>query len=384
MSTAVELPAPSSAALHSSNELAALIRAEIEAAGGWIDFSRYMQLVLYAPGLGYYSAGAAKLGPSGDFVTAPELGSLLGRALATTLETELATIPAPAILELGAGTGKLAAQVLEALAELGHRHVRYLILETSADLRERQRRHLARFGERIEWLDGLPADPIEGAVLANEVLDALPVSRFVKRGGAVVPLGVVARGSQFEWQEGAANAQLTAAVERLELDLGAKLADGYASEICLLLPAWIAELAAAVQRGSLLFVDYGLPRREYFHEQRTDGTLMCHYRHRAHGNPFLYPGLTDVTAWVDFSACADAAAAAGLTVAGFTTQAQFLLTTLAAQPPPSAIDPAAIGELNALKTLLLPGEMGERFKVLLLRKGSEGAALPGRDMRARL
>ena len=381
---AAHLPAPSSDALQLSNALATRIREEIESAGGWMDFARYMQLVLYAPGLGYYSAGSTKFGASGDFVTAPELSNVLGRALATTMASELHGIAVPTILELGAGSGKLAAQILDALTARGRGDVAYRILEPSADLRERQSRALQRFGDRVTWLERLPDTPIDGAVLANEVIDALPVSRFAIRGGKTYPLGVACRGGRFQWQEGPQIEALTAAIEELESKLGGKLADGYVSEICPLLPAWIRELAAVLRCGSLVFVDYGLARRDYYHEQRSDGTLVCHYRHRAHDDPFVYPGLTDVSAWVDFSACADAGIAAGLDVAGFTTQAQFLLGALAAHPLQSAIDPTAIGELNALKTLVLPGEMGERFKVLLLRKNLDAVPLPGRDFRDRL
>jgi SAM-dependent MidA family methyltransferase len=188
----------------------------------------------------------------------------------------------------------------------------------------------------------------------------------------------------FAWAEGGADPDLDAAVAAIEDRLGGRLADGYRSELCALLPAWIASFAAVLERGSMLFVDYGLPRREYYHPERSAGTLRCHYRHRAHDDPFLYPGLQDLTAWVDFSACADAAAATGLAVAGFTTQAQFLLATLAAEPPPAATDAAALRALAALKTLVLPGEMGERFKVLKLNVGAGGEALPGRDFRDRL
>ena len=381
----IELPEPSADALEISAELKRVIRAELRASGGWLDFARYMELALYAPGLGYYSAGSTKLGPSGDFVTAPELGDLLGRALARTLRAELAELSSPLILELGAGSGALAAQILDAFFG---RDVSYLILEPSADLRERQRRALARFGARVAWLERLPEQPIAGAVIANEVLDALPVSCFVKREARVVPRGVVANGDGFAWAEGAERRDLADAVASLERALVAPLAEGFKSEIALALPAWLASVAAALDRGCMLFVDYGLPRREYYHPQRSSGTLICHYRHRAHADPFLWPGLQDLSAWVDFSACADAARAAGLDVAGFTTQAQFLLATLAAEPPGTGVDAAALRERSAQKTLLLPGEMGERFKVLLLRKGETGAAarepLPGRDLRGRL
>ncbi len=220
MAASVDLPSPSPAALEVSEELTRVIRAEIRAAGGWLDFARYMQLALYAPGLGYYSAGSTKLGPSGDFVTAPELSGLLARALARTLRAELAEIASPAILELGAGSGALAAQLLDALADL---RPSYLILEPSADLRERQGRALARFAGRVSWLDRLPERPNMNAVVANEVLDALPVSRFAKRGGRVLPRGVVDRGDSFEWADGPERDDLTAAVGALEHALGAPL-----------------------------------------------------------------------------------------------------------------------------------------------------------------
>ncbi len=379
MAAPASVPPPSPAALEVSAALARLIRAEIRAAGGWLDFARYMDLVLNAPGLGYYSGGSTKLGPSGDFVTAPEISGLFGRALARTLRAELSDVPAPVILELGAGSGALAARMLDALVDL---EPSYLILEPSADLRERQVSALARFAGRVTWLDRLPAEPSVHAVVANEVLDALPVSRFAKRGARVVPRGVVERDDEFAWADGPEHGDLAAAVGALERALGAPLADGFESEIALQLPAWIAAVAAVIDRGCMLLVDYGLVRREYYHPQRSSGTLICHYRHRAHADPFLYPGLQDVSAWVDFSACADAARAAGLDVAGFTTQAQFLLATLAAEPPGSGTDAAAIRERAALQTLLLPGEMGERFKALLLRKGAASSGpLPGRDLR---
>ncbi len=384
MTFATSVPAPTIEALELSNELAARIRAEIDSAGGWIDFSRYMELALYAPGLGYYSAGSAKLGAAGDFVTAPELGDLFGKAVALQLGPALEALASPVLLELGAGTGSLAAHVLDALELLGERRVRYLILEPSADLKARQQAALQRFGDRVEWLDALPAAPFEGAVLANEVLDALPVTRFVKRGFRALPLGVVTRGESFEWAEGAEQAGLTEAVAALERELGKTLADDYRSEICSVLPAWLEAVAARLERGVMLFADYGLVAREYYHSQRSDGTLICHYRHRAHADPFLHPGLQDITAWVDFTACANAAAAAGLGVDGFTTQAQFLLGTLAAAPAGFAAMPMSPREAAALKTMVLPGEMGERFKILWLRKGGASLPLAGRDLRDRL
>jgi SAM-dependent MidA family methyltransferase len=379
----VALPVPSDAALQQSAALAAEIRAAIERAGGWLDFERYMDLALYAPGLGYYSAGSTKLGAAGDFVTAPELSGALGRALATTLEAELAALGSHEVLELGAGSGALATQLLESFAKLGH-EIRYRILEPSADFRQRQRQTLARFADRVEWLERLPEAPFAGVIVANEVLDALPVCRFTIVGANARALGVVARGGGFEWGEPRRVPAVTAAAATLERRLGRSLPNGYSSELCLLLPAWLRALAASLERGSVLFADYGLVRAEYYHEQRASGTLICHYRHRAHDDPFLYPGLQDITAWVDFSAVADAARAAGFEIGGFTTQGHYLLNVLTVLPAGLGIDLTAPREQSALQTLILPGEMGERFKVLLLRKGLDGPPLPGRDFRARL
>ena len=378
-----ELPVPSDDARRVSAALVAEIRREIECAGGWIEFARYMELALYAPGLGYYSAGSAKLGTAGDFVTAPELGRSFGRALAVTLATELDVLGAHDVVELGAGSGVLAAQLLETFAEHG-RDVRYRILEPSADLRERQQRALAPFADRVQWLERLPEAPFRGVVVANEVLDALPVSRFEIESGAPRGLGVVATGDGIGWGASRPLPEIAAAVLEVERTLARALPNGYRSEVCLSLPAWFRALAASIERGSLLFVDYGLVRADYYHEQRVDGTLVCHYRHRAHDDPFLYPGLQDITAWVDFSACAEAAAAAGFAVAGFTTQGQYLVNVLAALPPEAALGLDSPREQSALKTLILPGEMGERFKILLLRKNVDGPALPGRDFRHRL
>jgi SAM-dependent MidA family methyltransferase len=374
---------PSEEALRVSAELCSVIRREIAREGGWMDFSRYMDLALYAPGLGYYSAGSAKFGPAGDFVTAPELSPILGRALAATLATELTSCGAGTVLELGAGSGALALQLLDTWAALG-RDVEYWILEPSADLRARQQTALQRHASRVRWLDGLPAEPFAGAIVANEVLDALPVSRFAKDAAETLAIGVASEGQSFRWEERPAGPQLAAAVGELERRLDTPLPDGYRSELCPQLPAWLRALTDSLERGSLLFVDYGLAASEYYHAQRSGGTLICHYRHRAHTDPFLYPGLQDITAWVDFSAVAASALPLGCTVGGFTTQGQYLAECLAAAPDLMTSAAASPREQSALKTLLLPGEMGERFKVLLLRKDTVGPSLPGRDFRHRL
>jgi SAM-dependent MidA family methyltransferase len=374
------LPLPGDDALARSRALAALIHREIAASGGWIGFERYVELALYTPGLGYYSGGSEKFGRTGDFVTAPELSNVLARALAAALAPWLRTHTPPTILELGAGNGTLALQVLEALAALGLGDVRYRILEPSAELGRRQRERLAPFPRQFEWLERLPEEPFNGVILANEVVDALPFTCFVKRHGVAVPVGVRSAGERFEWVEGPPQPALERAVAGLEERLDAPLADGYRSEIRLVLPAWLDALAGTLVRGAVLLVDYGYTRRDYYRPERGQGTLMCHYRHRAHGDPFLYPGLQDITAWVDFSACADAGLAAGLDVAGYTTQAQLLLGALG-EGLVSERERSSLAAMGALKTLLLPGEMGERFNALLLTKGGGALSLPGRDFR---
>jgi SAM-dependent MidA family methyltransferase len=381
--SSIALPVPSDEALRVSAELKAAIHAEIARAGGWIDFSRYMELALYAPGLGYYSAGSMKFGPAGDFVTAPELSAVLGRSLASTLSAELATHDARTVLELGAGSGVLAAQLLDAWATLD-RSIDYWILEPSADLRARQQAALQRFAPRVRWLDRVPAEPFNGVIVANEVVDALPVSCFAKGAAGMLGIGVANEADGFRWASRDAGLDVAAAVQELERRLGVPLPSGYRSELRPQLSAWLGALTRSLERGSLLFVDYGLVATEYYHPQRSGGTLICHYRHRAHGDPFLYPGLQDITAWVDFSALAAAGVAAGCTVGGFTTQGQYLAECLATETEFLASAFASPREQSALKTLILPGEMGERFKLLLLRKGTYGPPLPGRDLRHRL
>ncbi len=371
----VNVPEPDSHALAVSEELTARIRDELVKEGGWLSFERYMERVLYEPGLGYYSGGSVKFGPLGDFVTAPEISPLFGRALARQLLPLLGQLNAPVILELGGGSGRLAASILTELSDHASLFPEYQILEVSADLRDRQRSELASFGEQVSWLDELPADFFEGVIVANEVVDAFPVTRFVKHNNDVRVLGISGEGKGFAWAEAAGDPELSAGIRALETRLGSVLPVGYCSEISRRLSPWLASLTERLTRGALLIIDYGLVEHEYYHPSRSDGTLICHYRHRAHTDPFLYPGLQDISAWVDFSACAAAAVDTGLTVAGFTTQGQFLLERLGFSSTRVSAE-----EAQALKTLVLPGEMGERFKLLLLTRSIEGT-LPGRDFR---
>ena len=377
MSTPFELPALSPEEAGHSARVAARVRAAIESAGGWIGFARYMELVLYEPGLGYYSAGARKFGAAGDFVTAPEAAPLFSRCLAVQCEQVLRALGGGDLLEFGAGSGLMAAGVLAELERRGSLPRRYRILDVSADLRERQRATLERLVPglvgRVEWLDRLP-ERHTGVVLANEVLDALPVERFVIRRGEVRALGVAWHDGQPAWAEAPAPPGLAAAVRDLERDLGRTLPEGYVSEVGLLLPGWLAALGAALERGVAVLIDYGLPRREYYSPERSAGTLLCHSRHRWHDDPFARPGLQDLTAWVDFTAVADSAVAAGLDIAGYTTQAHFLLGSGLDEFLGAAADLDVAGRAHLSRQAMLltmPGEMGERFKVIALARDCE-------------
>lgn len=368
-------PMPGADAVEVSLRLVDRIMAEIADSGGMIGFDRYMEMALYEPGLGYYSAGAARFGSAGDFVTAPLVSPLFSRTLARQCAECLGNLGAAAVvLELGAGTGDMAADVLAELETLGQVPEQYLILEVSATLRQQQRDTLQRkvpeLLDRVQWLDALPAEPLEGVLLANEVLDALPVQRFRQQADKVMEGCVGARDGRFVWVERPAGEPLGEAVAAIAADLGAPLPDGYVSEFCPALRPWLASLADVFRRGVMLFIDYGYPRAEYYHPQRAMGTLVCHYRHRAHDDPLILPGLQDITAFVDFSAVAESASHAGLDVLGYAPQAQFLLAAglldIVQQMPAGRDEREALLLAQQVKTLTLPGEMGERFKVLAL------------------
>jgi SAM-dependent MidA family methyltransferase len=348
------------------------MRDDIAAHGGWIGFARYMELALYAPGLGYYSAGAKKFGAAGDFVTAPEISPLFARTLARQAGQVLRDT-AGDVLELGAGTGRLAAQMLLELQRMETLPSRYRILEVSAYLREVQQETLAsllppELLRRVEWLDALP-DALIGFAFGNEVLDALPAHIVAWCEDGIFERGMAWENGRIAWQERPlADGALLEAAQQLALP------PGYVSEICLATPALIASLAAMLQRGVLLFVDYGFPRREYYHPQRASGTLMCHYRQHAHDDLLLYPGLQDITAHVDFTAVAEAGVGHGLQLLGYASQAQFLLncgiTELMAEVPPADMA-AYLPLVSQAQKLLSPAEMGELFKVIALGKGVE-------------
>ncbi|RXZ30971.1 class I SAM-dependent methyltransferase [Oxalobacteraceae bacterium CAVE-383] len=386
----LQLPAPSGDALAASASLQRLIADEIRHRQGWIPFARYMELALYAPHVGYYSGGAAKLGKDGDFTTAPELSPLFGATLAR-LAAEMFAPPfpqtAPAIMEFGAGSGKLAGDILTELAAHGIAPERYLIVEISPQLRARQQQTLAAF-PNVQWLDRWPAQ-FSGVVIGNEVLDAMPVSLVVRRADGWCERGVA-------WNEsGEGEGGFVFEDRPCEPALVAQIPDadalpiGYLTEVHPTAAAFMRSLAALLcgdgddaaaaakqpepepePGGALaLLIDYGFPGHEYYLGQRSQGTLMCHYRHHAHPDPFYLPGLQDVTAHVDFTAMAQAAVEGGLDLLGYTSQAGFLLGAgigdlLLRTPPEQAAQ--YLPQANAVQKLISPAEMGELFKVLAL------------------
>ncbi|WP_454457595.1 class I SAM-dependent methyltransferase [Thauera phenylacetica] len=377
------LPQPSADALAQSARLLETIEAELAAAGGWIPFARYMELALYAPGLGYYSGGARKFGPGGDFITAPELTPLFGQALAAQVE-QVMRASAPELIEVGAGTGLLAADLLLELERRDCLPERYGILELSGELRERQFDTLAakapHLAVRVQWLDALP-ERFAGAVVANEVLDVMPVHLVVSRAEGLFERGVAIAADaagvrRLCWADVPAAGAVAEGARALALPV--PQSGEYVTELNLAGKAWVAAWAERLQAGALLLIDYGYPRAEYYLPSRSGGTLLCYYRHHAHGDPFLWPGLNDITAFVDFTAVAEAGFEAGLDVQGYTTQAQFLfncgvLECLERRGARASAD--YIRAARAVQRLTAPQEMGELFKVIALSRALDGPLL---------
>jgi len=363
------LPPPDEAARAHMRRLHALLRTEMDAEG-FMPFSRFMELALYAPGLGYYAAGTAKFGAGGDYVTAPELSPLFGTALAQQVAQCLAP-DCDTVVELGAGTGRMAADMLGELERLAKLPQRYEIIEVSPDLRARQRETLRTsvpaLCDRVHWLDRLP-DRIRGVVVGNEVLDALPVALVGTPGGRIVEIGIASPpGSQgFTWASRDATGELLQAARELSLP------DEYTTEVHLAARGLVRSIGMALEHGLALFIDYGFPRREYYHPQRSNGTLMCHYRHHSHTDPLCLVGLQDITSHLDFTALAEAAADVGLRTLGYATQAHFLigcgiLDRLCAFDP---MDAGTYARACAgVQPLLSPAEMGELFKVIAFGRG---------------
>lgn len=384
------LPLPDPVAQAHSVRLQKIIAEEMEAAGGLLSFARFMELALYAPGLGYYSGGSLKLGGEGDFITAPECSPLFARCLARQVAQVLTALGEGDVLEVGAGSGVMAADLLESLAAVACLPSRYFILERSGELRARQqallRKRLPHFFDRVVWLTRLPKSGFRGVVVANELLDALPVHCFTLAEEGIAELYVKRDSEQWQWCLGTpSTAELAERIETLRCDLN--LAVGYSSEINLAAEAWIRSIADILAAGMLLLVDYGFARREYYHPERANGTLMCHYRHRAHGDPFILVGLQDITAHVDFTAMAEAGYGVGLGVAGYTTQAAFLLAAGITQLLDNATDDTTrLEQAQWVKKLTMPHEMGELFKVLALTREVDEPLLGFtlRDLRDRL
>ena len=384
------LPVPDREALAISQELSTRIAAEIARHGGWLSFARYMEMALYEPGLGYYSNPGQVFGAAGDFVTAPELTPLFGATLARQVSPWLKD-PALAgsgqvVLEVGGGSGMLAAQLLNALDNVGHHEVRYLILELSAERREHQRQTLKSLAsglmDRVGWLDTFP-ESFAGVVVANELLDAMPVQLFEWQADAEAELqemGVTWVDGQFAWAPRPADAVLTETVTALRNRLGpegAQWHSPYRSEICPAQQAWMRTLADCMTAGVVMLLDYGFAAPEYYHPQRDQGTLMCHYRHRSHADPFLWPGLSDITAHVDFTALARAATTEGFSLVGYTSMAAFLLNAgLLDELADLPREPESFwfAQAQAVQQLISEAEMGELFKVIAFEKNLREAA----------
>lgn len=357
-------------------QIAFYLTERIRQADGWLSFEDWMQAALYAPGLGYYSAGSAKLGHAGDFTTAPEISPLFGQTLARQIAQILHAADSIEVLEFGAGSGALAEAVIPALQAMGLT-VNYQIIELSADLRARQSARLAHLQPSVHWRDTLP-DAFIGCVLANEVLDAMPATLFRwDETGVLVELGV-------GLESRADTASPFCLIERPAADVLARRVaqrmpplPGYRSEINLQAEVWIRQMGQWLARGAAILIDYGFPQHEYYHPQRAQGTLMCHFRHHAHDQPLVLAGLQDITTHVDFTAMADAALEGGLDVLGYTAQGRFLLNSgLAELIPPPGSDTAARGkQLAAINTLLSEAEMGELFKVLAIGRDIDGPLL---------
>ena len=364
----LDMPQPTAEEQSQSKLLCEYIHQQMEQAGGQLSFDRFMELCLYAPGLGYYVAGARKFGAEGDFVTAPEISPLFSRCLARQCVQVLQEIGTGELLEFGAGTGTMAADILTELEQLDSLPLAYYILELSPDLKLRQQETLQQkvpqLMHLVQWLDRLPESGFKGVVLANEVLDAMPVQRFRIESGEVQEHFVC-------WQDGKFVSvwDKPTSVGLLQAVEGLGLGEGFESELNLRAQPWVGSLGCMVDTGAVILIDYGYPQSEYYHPQRSEGTLMCHYRHRTHPDPLILPGLQDITAHVDFSAVADAGLNAGFEISGFTTQTFFLmgcgLDSMLAESDPSDMD-VHMQLAQQVRRLTLPTEMGERFKVLAM------------------
>jgi len=385
----MKLPTPNADAVQHSEKVKQYIADKIQQSDGAISFAEYMEYALYSPGLGYYSAGCIKFGEQGDFITAPEISSLFSRCIAQAISPVLQKIPSATILEVGAGSGKMAADILNQLTAMNVHFDQYCILERSAELKQRQQQTIIeiapQLSKKVQWLDSLPTS-FSGVVIANELLDAMPVQRFKKKNQSVVELTVAFKDAQFVWQEvTSSGSRLEARVSKIERSLGVEFLENYQSEINFAAEDWLASINDMLEIGYILLLDYGYSEKEYFHEQRTQGTLNCYYQHRRHDDPFLYPGLQDITAHIDFTNLADAVLNDNLNTSsnigtdtipslqlnGYTTQSQFLmasgLTDFVTQIGGDVKQQLMLNQ--EIKKLTMPYEMGENVKVIGFEKG---------------
>ena len=381
----LDLPEPSEIEKQHSQKLRDVIVQEINKAGGWIDFAHYMHLALYAPGLGYYSAGLQKFGEQGDFITSPEVSPLFAQSLANPVAKLLAELPDAVVMEFGAGSGKLAAELLQALHEVKQLPEAYYIVELSADLQQRQRQTLEMLVPdllpRVKWLNQLPETQSNLVVIANEVLDAMPVTRFAIQDDQVMQQGVEVNNGELCLSYRVATEEVKQQVDGL--DIVTIKNNEYCSEVNQNIAPWLKSLSGIIRQGAIYLIDYGYTRSEYYAVERDMGTLIGYYRHRSLDEPLWYPGLQDLTAFVDFTAVAEAAVENGLDVDGFTSQGNFLINCGLAElveNRQTETEAEYFKLVQQMKTLSLPGEMGERFKVIGLSKGLD-KNIPGFEMR---
>ncbi len=367
-------PEPDGQAILYSNKLTDVIKEECSKSRGGIPFSRFMQLALYAPELGYYSGGLQKFGAAGDFITAPEVSPIFSQCVARQAAQVIGDLDDASMLEFGAGSGVMAADILHELDKLEQLPTHYYIVELSAELRERQQATIQRvvphLSKRVAWLDALP-EGFDGVIVANEVLDAMPVECFRASDDGFEQLMVCTSNGDLAVQYKDADAAFIEQVRTIEQRRGARFTAGYCSEFNPVLDAWIKELKSTLNKGMVLLIDYGYPVQEYYLDERSNGTLICHYQHRAHADPLWHPGLQDITAFVDFSAVAHAAVEAGFDVSGYTSQAMFLMSSGLEELHQAELSDDPKQQLllaQQIKTLTLPSEMGERFKVMALTK----------------
>lgn len=375
------LPEPSQEQVAHSQQLQQVIKAAIAEQGGQTGFDQYMAMALYQPGLGYYAAGAQKFGEAGDFITSPEVSPLFAQSLARQVKQVFVELNQPVLIEFGAGSGILAADLLLELEALNALPEAYWIIELSAELQQRQQqsvqKYCAHLADKVVWLQQLPEQPVNAVVIANEVLDAMPVVCFEKQLGELYQRTICNDGDQFAWGQKIADEQLRSAITEIEASIDRPLAENYRSEFNPSVSPWLKSLNEIIDKGLVLLIDYGYDASQYYSEERNMGTLMCYYRHRAHDDVFFYPGLQDITAFVDFTAVAEAALKADFEVMGYTTQAQFLfgagLPEIFENKMADCSDDVKkqMHLSQQVKTLTLPGEMGEKFKVMALGRDIE-------------